>query len=77
MDGKRACYKFSHRRGHMRRRRYLWQSSLFTGGDESLLLVSRSNGQNGGELRQSVEKVAKRYELRAARSSRCEESLRW
>jgi hypothetical protein len=34
-------------------------------------------GRNGGELRQPVTTVAKPYELRAARSSRCEESLRW
>jgi hypothetical protein len=34
-------------------------------------------GRNGGELRQHVTRVAKPYELRAARSSCCEESLRW
>jgi hypothetical protein len=34
-------------------------------------------GRNGGELRPPVTRVAKPYELRAARSSRCEESLRW
>ncbi len=34
-------------------------------------------GRNGGELRQRVTTVAKPYELRAARSSRCEGSLRW
>ena len=33
-------------------------------------------GRNGGELRQPVMRMAKRFELRAARSSRCEESLR-
>ena len=33
-------------------------------------------GRNGGELRQPVMRVAKRYKLRAAPSSRCEESLR-
>jgi hypothetical protein len=53
------------------------QSSLFTGRDACLLVVSRPHGQNGGELRQPVTRVAKRYELRAARSGRCEESLRW
>jgi hypothetical protein len=34
-------------------------------------------GGNGGELRPPVTRVAKPYELRAARPSRCEESLRW
>jgi hypothetical protein len=34
-------------------------------------------GRNGGELRQLMTRVAKPYELRAARFSRCEESLRW
>jgi hypothetical protein len=34
-------------------------------------------GRNGGELRQHVTKVAKPHELRAARSRRCKESLRW
>jgi hypothetical protein len=34
-------------------------------------------GRNGGELRSPVTRVAKRYELRAARSSRWEEALRW
>jgi hypothetical protein len=34
-------------------------------------------GRNGSELRQPVTTVAKPFELRAARSSRCEESLRW
>jgi hypothetical protein len=33
--------------------------------------------RNGDELRQHVTRVAKRYELRAARSSRWEEALRW
>jgi hypothetical protein len=33
-------------------------------------------GRNGGEPRQPGMRVAKRYEPRAARSSRCEESLR-
>ena len=32
---------------------------------------------NGGETRQRVTRVAKPHELRAASSSRCEESLRW
>jgi hypothetical protein len=34
-------------------------------------------GRNGGGLSQPVTRVAKRYELRAARSSRWEEALRW
>ena len=34
-------------------------------------------GRNGGELRQRVTRVAPPYELRAARSSRWEEALRW
>jgi hypothetical protein len=34
-------------------------------------------GRNGGELRQRVTRVAEPYELHAARSSRCEEALRW
>jgi hypothetical protein len=34
-------------------------------------------GGNGGEPRQPGMRVAKRYELRAARSSRCEGALRW
>ncbi|HEV7814807.1 MAG TPA: hypothetical protein VGP06_06850 [Janthinobacterium sp.] len=34
-------------------------------------------GRNGGELRQPGMSVAKRYALRAARASRCEEALRW
>jgi hypothetical protein len=34
-------------------------------------------GRNGGELRPPGMRAAKRYELRAARSSRWEESLRW
>jgi hypothetical protein len=34
-------------------------------------------GRNGGELRPPVTRVAKPYKLRAARPSRCEESLRW
>ncbi len=34
-------------------------------------------GRNGGELRPHVTRVAKPYELSAARFSRCEESLRW
>jgi hypothetical protein len=34
-------------------------------------------GRNGGELSQPVTRVAKRYELRAARSNRWEETLRW
>jgi hypothetical protein len=34
-------------------------------------------GRNGGELRQRVTRVAEPYELRAARSSRCEEALQW
>jgi hypothetical protein len=33
--------------------------------------------RNVGELSQPVTRVAKRYELRAARSSRWEEALRW
>jgi hypothetical protein len=33
-------------------------------------------GRNGGELRQPMTRVAKPYELRAARFSRCEGSLR-
>jgi hypothetical protein len=32
--------------------------------------------KNGDELRQPVMRMAKPFELRAARSSRCEESLR-
>jgi hypothetical protein len=36
-----------------------------------------SIGGNGNEPRQRVTRVAKLYELRPARSSRCEESLRW
>jgi hypothetical protein len=32
-------------------------------------------GGNGGELRQRVTRVAEPYELRATRSSRCEEAL--
>jgi hypothetical protein len=32
---------------------------------------------NGGEPRQRATRVAKPHELRAAPSSRCEESLRW
>jgi hypothetical protein len=31
----------------------------------------------GGELRQPVTRVAKRYKFRAARSNGCEEVLRW
>jgi hypothetical protein len=76
MDRKSACSKISQWRDHMRRRRKPCQSSLFTGGDAPLLLVSRSNGQNRGELRRSVTRVAEPYELRAARSSRCEGALR-
>jgi hypothetical protein len=34
-------------------------------------------GRNGGELSQPVTRVAKRYEICAARSSRWEEALRW
>ena len=34
-------------------------------------------GGNGGERRQQVTSVAEPYELRAARSSRWEEALRW
>ncbi len=34
-------------------------------------------GRNGGELRQPVTRVAKRNELRAARSGRREEARRW
>jgi hypothetical protein len=33
--------------------------------------------RNGDELRQHVTRVAKRYALHAARSSRGEEALRW
>jgi hypothetical protein len=33
--------------------------------------------RTGRELRQHVTSVAKPYELRAALTSRCEESLRW
>ena len=33
-------------------------------------------GRNGGELGQPVMSIAKRFELGAARSGRCEESLR-
>ena len=36
-----------------------------------------SMGSNGGELSQPVTRMAKRYELRAERSSRCEGTLRW
>jgi hypothetical protein len=50
---------------------------LVRGRDACLLVVSRPNGRNGGELRQPVTRVAKPYELRAARSSRCERLLRW
>jgi hypothetical protein len=34
-------------------------------------------GRNGGERRQPVTRIAKRNELRAARSSGCEEPHRW
>ena len=74
MDRKK-CSEVGHWRDHMRRRRN--PASLFTGRDACLFVVSRLNGQNGGDLRQPVMRVAKRYELRAVRSSRCEESLQW
>ncbi len=70
---RKKCSEAGHWRDHMRRRRKPCPSGLFTGRDASLLVVSRPDGQNGGE----VTRVAKRYELRAACSSRCEESLRW
>jgi hypothetical protein len=76
MDRKK-CSEVGHWHDHMRRRRKPCQSRLFTGRDASSLVVSRPNGRNGGELRQPVTRVAKRHELSAARSSRCEESLRW
>jgi hypothetical protein len=59
-----------------RRRRNPRESSLFTGCDAALLVVSHPNGQNGGELMQPLMRPAKPYELRAARSGRCEELLR-
>jgi hypothetical protein len=34
-------------------------------------------GRDGGELSQPVTRLAKPHELRAARFSRCEGSLRW
>jgi hypothetical protein len=40
-------------------------------------LSAGPTGKNGGELRQPLTRVAKPYELRAARSTRCEEWLRW
>jgi hypothetical protein len=77
MDRKRACSEVSPWRDHIRRRRKPCGSSLFTGCNASLLAVSRPNGQIGRKVGQGVTRVAKRYELRAARSSRCEEVLRW
>jgi hypothetical protein len=71
------CSEVSHCRDHMRRLRKTCQSSLFAGRDAALLVVSRPNEQNGGELRQPVTRMAKRYEPRAARSSRCGASFRW
>jgi hypothetical protein len=68
MDRKK-CSEVGHWRDHMRRRRKPCQSSLFTGGDACLLVVSRPNGQNGD--------VAKLYKLRGARSRRREGSLGW
>jgi hypothetical protein len=64
-------------RDHMRRRRNT-ASPAFS---QAAILVCSSSagamGRNGGELRQSVTRVAKRHKLRAARSSRCEGVLRW
>jgi hypothetical protein len=77
MDRKRACSELSPWRDYLRRRRKPCESSLFTGRNASLLAVSRPNGQNGRKVSQGVRRVAKRYEFRAARSSRCEEVLRW
>jgi hypothetical protein len=74
---RRKCSELGHWRNHMRRRRKPCQSSLFTGGDASLLVISQPNGQNGGEPRHPVARVAKPYKLHAALSSRCEDSLRW
>jgi hypothetical protein len=76
MDRKK-CSEVSDWRDHMRRRRKPCHSSLFRGRDASLFVVSRPNGQKGDELGQPATKVAKLYELRAAHSRRCEESLRW
>jgi hypothetical protein len=74
MDRKK-CSEVSHWRDHMRRKKPC-QSSLSEGRDASLFGVSRLNGQNGDELGQPATGMAKLYELRAARSRRCEESLR-
>jgi hypothetical protein len=40
-------------------------------------LSAGSMGSNGGELSQPVTRMANRYELRPARSSRRERTLRW
>jgi hypothetical protein len=72
MDRKRACTEVSHRRDMK-----FCESSPSTGRDVSLLVISRPDAKNGRQLSLPVTRVAKRYELRAARPSRCEESFRW
>jgi len=74
-DGAKTCSEVGHWRDHMRRRRKPYQSSLFRGRDARR--QPGPMGRNGGELRQRVTRVARPYELRAARSSRCEGSLLW
>jgi hypothetical protein len=76
MDRKK-CSEVGHWRDHMHRRR----NPLSPAFSQVAMLACSSSagpmGRNGGDLRQPVMRVAKRYEIRAARSSRCEEWLRW
>jgi len=75
MDRKKRS-KVGRWRDHMRRRNTA--SPAFS---QAAILVCSSSagamGRNGGELKQPVTRVAKRHELRAARSSRCAGVLRW
>ena len=51
-------------------------SPALSGRDASFLVVSGSNGRNGGEPTQALMRSAKRYGLGAARSRGCEGALR-
>jgi hypothetical protein len=76
MERKRTCSKVIHWRDHMRLGEKYRQSSLFTGRDASLLLVSSPNAKYRRELSQPVTPGAKGYELRGARSTPYDELLR-
>jgi hypothetical protein len=75
MDRKK-CSEVGQWREHMRRRRKPASPTFSQGAILACSLSAGPMGRNGGELSQPVARVGKRYELRAARPSRCEESLR-